>query len=224
MKSLARLPQIPILIHQPDGTMVPISLHPVDKPEKKPPMGVYMPDRRFLVSCWSTEIDRLGIYKSPKCTEAFSLQCLDGDKIPTAPKLIYGSVAITHDPNRLEKTFQSVWYNLLSSLKVNRCITREFRTFPPPLSVDCITKPQYCALSSKILLVHKYWNKDSIIRNMLTAAYHVFQTKVEIRGNILAFPYDSRGCLATHGFLKNLRQLCWKLFQSQEGQYQQFGC
>ncbi len=40
LKSLSELPQEPQLISQPNGIDAPISLNPVDKPEKK--LGVYV--------------------------------------------------------------------------------------------------------------------------------------------------------------------------------------
>ena len=40
LKSLAELPQFPLMIPQPGGAMAAINLHPVDKPEKK--LGVYV--------------------------------------------------------------------------------------------------------------------------------------------------------------------------------------
>ncbi len=42
---------------------------------------------------------------------------------------------------------------------------------------------------------------------MLEAAYLVFQTEVGLGGTVLQLPYNKLGCLATHGFFRNLWQL-----------------
>ena len=42
---------------------------------------------------------------------------------------------------------------------------------------------------------------------MLEAAYLVFQTEVGVGSTVLQMPYNELGCLATHGFFRNLWQL-----------------
>jgi hypothetical protein len=41
------------------------------------------------------------------------------------PKLIYGVAAVYHFPQRLEDAYQSIYYKLLPSLRINRNITME---------------------------------------------------------------------------------------------------
>ncbi len=123
------------------------------------------------------------------------------------PKLIYGVVAITHDPDKLEESFQLVWYHLLPSLRVNRHITKEFRTLPLQFQGLALPNPNIDVLSSKVHLICEHWDKGSIIGNILAAAYLVFQTEVGIGGNVLARAFKSLGCLASHDFFKNLWQL-----------------
>ena len=70
-----------------------------------------------------------------------------GTRYQLYPKLIYGAVALTQDPDKLKVAFQLVWYSLLPSLKVNRHIFKEFCMLPlrfqglalPNLNIDVIS-------------------------------------------------------------------------------------
>ena len=59
LKAPSELPQQPLMIPQPGGTMAAISLHPVDKPEKK--LGVYVcPNGNFTYhvdQLWQTGLE-----------------------------------------------------------------------------------------------------------------------------------------------------------------------
>jgi hypothetical protein len=103
--------------------MAAISLHPVDKPEKK--LGVYVcptGDFRYHVDhLRKTGLEyasRLQAWNPPP------RDCWMGTWYQLYPKLIYGVVALTHDPDQLKAAFQLVWYSLLPSLKVNHHITK----------------------------------------------------------------------------------------------------
>ena len=72
-----------------------------------------------------------------------------GTRYQLYPKLIYGAVALTHDPDKLKAAFQSVWYSLLSLLKVNRHITKEFCTLPLRFQGLALPNPNIDVLSSK---------------------------------------------------------------------------
>ena len=110
-----------------------------------------------------------------------------------------------HDPDKLEDAFQTVWYNLLPTLRVNRHITKEFRTLPLRFQGLALPNPNIDVLSSKIHLIREHWDRPgSIVGKMLEAAYLVFQTEVGVGGTVLQMPYNELGCLATHGFFRNL--------------------
>jgi hypothetical protein len=131
-----------------------------------------------------------------------------GTRYQLYPKLIYGAVAITHNPDKLETAFQLVWYSLLPSLRVDRHITKEFRTLPIRFQGLALPNPNINVLSSKIHLLREHWGRRcDVIGNMLAAAFLVFQTEVGIGGDILTCLYGSYGFLASHGFFKNLWQL-----------------
>jgi hypothetical protein len=63
-------------------------------------------------------------------------------------------------------------------------------------------------LSLKLHLIREHQERrESIVSKMLEAAYLIFQTEVGVGSNILTQSYGSLGCLASHGFFKNLWQL-----------------
>ena len=116
-----------------------------------------------------------------------------------------------HDPDHLEAAFQSVWYGLLPSLKVNRHITKEFCMLPFRFQGLALPNPNIDVLSFKIHLIREHWGwPGDVLGNMLKAAYLVFQNEVGIGGKVLLWPFKKYGTLATHGFFRNLWQLLSK--------------
>jgi hypothetical protein len=69
------------------------------------------------------------------------------------PKLVYGAAAVTHSLQELEEAFQAIWYKLLSSLQVNRNITKEYRMLPLWYQGLTLPIPNIDALSKKIHLL-----------------------------------------------------------------------
>jgi hypothetical protein len=118
-----------LLILQPDGRRVPISVKKASDPEKK--LGVYTcPTRDF-----SHHIEQL-VSASLACAErlcAWKLPARDAwmeTWYQLFPKLIYAVVAVTHSPQKLEDAYQSICYKLLPSFCVNRNITNKYRMLP----------------------------------------------------------------------------------------------
>ncbi len=110
-----------------------------------------------------------------------------------------------HDPDKLEDTFQTVWYNLLPALSENRHITKEFRTLPLRFQGLSLPNPNIDVLRAKIHLIREHWDRPGcIVGKMLEAVYLVFQTEVGVGGTVLQLPYNELGCLATHSFIRNL--------------------
>jgi hypothetical protein len=183
LKALGELPQQPLMIPQQGGQMAAISLHPVDKPEKK--LGVYVcPTGDFTYHVdhlWKTGLEytsRLQARNPPP------RDCWMGTGCQLYPKLIYGAVFLTHDPDKLKVAFQLVWYSLLPLLKVNHHITKEFCTLP--LRFQGFLNPNIDVLSSKIHLIREHWGRPcNVVGNMLAASYLVFQNEVGIGGKVL---------------------------------------
>ena len=129
LRKLCELPQTPLVIPQPDVTPVAIKLKEVGNPEKK--LGIFTcPNSDF-----GYQVDNcrnIGFEYSAKLATC-NLPPRDpwmGTQYQLYPKLIYGAVVITNLPKKLEEIFQSIWYKLLPSLKVNRHITDKFRMLP----------------------------------------------------------------------------------------------
>jgi hypothetical protein len=115
LKSLEQ-PQTPLLIPQPDETVVSISLHPIDKMEKK--LGVFTClIREFLYHVGQLKNNGLEYASCPYARQLPPHNASMGTRYQLYPKL-------------MEEVFQLVWYNLLPSIKVNRHITRGFHTLP----------------------------------------------------------------------------------------------
>jgi hypothetical protein len=206
LKTLAELPQTPLQIPQPDGTRVPIVLKKVDCPKKK--LGIYTcPTGDFsyhvsqLVETGSEYAARLSARHLP-ARDAWM-----GTHYQLFPKLIYGAAAVTHAPQALEDAYQSIWYKLLPSLRVNRNITKEYRMLPLRFQGLALPNPNIESLSRKIHLLQTNWDTGSTIGKMLHQAYQVFQVEVGLGGNIFSKSYVSFQGLATHGFFRNLWEL-----------------
>ncbi len=123
LKSLTELLQEPLLIPQPNVIDAPISLNLVDKPEKK--LGVYV----CPMGDFKYHVDQI---KQMEMEYASRLQSCNpppqdswmGTRYQLCPKMIHDTVTLTHNPEKLEDTFQTMWYNLLPSLCINRHIRK----------------------------------------------------------------------------------------------------
>jgi hypothetical protein len=206
LRKLCELPQTPLTIPQPDGTHVAIRLKDVNDPEKK--LGVYTCPRgdfAFHVAQCCT----VGLECAAKLS-ACNLPPRDawmGTRYQLYPKLIYGAVAITHSPKKLEETFQSIWYKLLPLLKVNRHITKEFCMLPIMFQGLALSNPNIDVLSRKVHLIQNEWGTNRVMGKLLHHSYQIFQVKVGLHGNIFNYSFDSCSDLATHGFFQNMWQL-----------------
>ena len=114
----------------------------------------------------------------------------------------YGLVAITHPPEKLEKQFQSVWYKCLPSLKVNRCLRKEWRSLPLRFQGLAMPEVNIELLGRKIHLVQHHWGCRDVAGKFLTHAYEALQVKTGIGGNIFDKDFKVYECLATHGWFK----------------------
>ena len=190
--------------------MAAISLHPVDKPEKK--LGVYVcPTGNFTYHVDQLRKTGLEYASRLQARNPPPRDCWMGTRYQLYPKLIYGAVDLTHNPDKLKVVFQLVCYSLLPLLKVNPHITKEFCMLPLRFQGLALPNPNIDALSSKIHLFREHWGRPGdIVGNMLAAAYLVFQNEVGIGGRILLWSFEKYGALATHGFFRNQWQLLSK--------------
>jgi hypothetical protein len=179
LKTLYELPQNPLYIPQPDGTRVPIHLKTVSDPEMK--LGMYeCPTGNFsyhvaqILTMGSEYVERLGLRKLPVRDTWM------GMLYQLFPKLIYGFPAVTHSPQKLEDVFQSIWYKLLPSLRVNRNTTKEYKMLPLWFQGLALLNPNIDALSTKIHVLHSHWDTGSTLGWMLHQAYQVFRPRLDL--------------------------------------------
>ena len=188
--TLKRLPTVsstPLRIPQPDGNPVPIPLRPIDHQEKK--LGVWTTacgDFGYHVE----QIKKNGIkwatkMKSGSCPPRVVWL---GLKHQLYPQLSYGYVTLTHPPSKVDEVFQSIWYHCLPSLRVNRCIRREWRMLPLRFQGLALPNPNIDILCSKIHTIHNHWSRDSVVGKFLRHAYEAFQVEVGVGGNIFSLP------------------------------------
>ena len=208
LKTLAQLPSTPVTIPQPDGTRVPITLKDPSMAERK--LGIYFaPNGDF--SAHVDYIVKSGLHHS---------SCLKIHPIPPrearmsidlvlVPKILYGAVTLSHPPAKLEKAFQSIYYKLLPSMGVNRCITKPYRMLPEKYQGLALPNPNIWVLAAKLILIREHWELDTTMGNMLTHAYQTFQMEVGLGGNIFGKCFKSLGHLASQGFFRNLWELAW---------------
>jgi hypothetical protein len=128
-------------------TRVLIRQKAISGPEKK--FGVYTcPTGNFsyhvthILTTGSEYTERLGSRRLP-ARDAWM-----GMRYQLFPKLIYGAATVIHSLQKLEDAFESIWYKLLPSLRVNRNITKEYRMLLlwfqrlalPNLIIDALSK------------------------------------------------------------------------------------
>ena len=124
------------------------------------------------------------------------------------PKMSYGLVAVSHPPDKLDAAFQSVWFKCLPCLKVNRHITKAWQTLPWRFQGLAMPEVNMKVLGRKIHLIQRHWGCGDATGRMLKQAYEVFQVEAGLEGNIIAKDFRRNCCLVTHGWFKNLWELC----------------
>jgi hypothetical protein len=129
MKKLMELPRTPLLIPQPDGSRASIPLKDNKVAEKK--LGVWTcPSGDFGVHVKKASQKGLMWADNMMASRCPPRDAWLGLRYQLYCQMSYGFVALVHPPDLLEKAFQDVWYKCLPSLKVNRCIRKEWRMLP----------------------------------------------------------------------------------------------
>ena len=207
LKKLSKLPTTPLMIPQPDGTTVPIVLKDPHDAAKK--LGV-----------WTCPSGDFGVHvkEMVKKGEKWASRMRAGHCPPRDAwlglrhqlwrKMSYGLVAVSHPPHLLEKAVQSVWYKCLPFLRVNRCITKEWRMLPFRFQGLSLPHVNIELLGRKIHLLQRHWGSHGVTGRFLRHAFEAFQVETGLGGNIFLRDYDRLGVLATDGWFKNLWQLC----------------
>jgi hypothetical protein len=131
-----------------------------------------------------------------------------GFRYSLIPKVTYGFAAITIDPDLLEKSFQKLYREVLSPLKVNKNITRFYRMAPRRVVGLGMPNPCIKMLAQKLHLLQTEWNQPTAAGNMLRQSLEVFHTETGFGSNVLEADYSRYESLATAGWWKQLWNLC----------------
>jgi hypothetical protein len=133
-----------------------------------------------------------------------------GFRYALIPSLTYGFAAICPNLDLLEESFQSLYRNVLSPLRVNMNI----KTFHPIASKRYqglgMPNPGIVILSQKLHLLQSQLNQPTATGMLLKQSLEVFQMEVSLSTNILLEDYDRLGNLASNGCWKHLWRLCHK--------------
>jgi hypothetical protein len=124
------------------------------------------------------------------------------------PSLPYGFAAITPDIDALDKSFQALFRNVLSLLKVNMNIRTFYRITPKHYQGLGMPNPLITMLSQKLHLLQTQFNQPTATGRMLQQSLEVFQMEVGISSNILEEDFIRLGNLATDGWWKRLWKIC----------------
>jgi hypothetical protein len=106
-------------------------------------MGDFFYHVAHILTTGSEYAERLGTHR------LLARDAWMGTRYQLFPKLIYGSAAVTHSPQKLEDAFKSTWYKLLPSFCVNRNITKEYRMLLLQFQGLALPNPNIDALSKK---------------------------------------------------------------------------
>jgi hypothetical protein len=207
LRSLQQLPKYELYIPQKVGAPATVSLRDVS-------------DAAETLGVWSCPAGDFGFPVSKKMDEGHLwVERLRRNRCPAAdgwlgfqysliPKVTYGFAAITVDPNILEKSFQKLYREVLSPLKVNKNITRFYRMAPKRVMGLGMPNPCIKMLSHKLHLLQCEWNQPTAAGQMLQQSLEVFQMETGFTSNILERDYSRYSSLATDGWWKQLWNLC----------------
>lgn len=157
-----------LTIPQPDGQHVPIPLQDFDHASKS--LGVFSSPSNSGVG----QVDAMKVKGLTWAAKASSSPLRPRElSLQLYPSMFFGSSCISADPHYLDEAINSVYYQALSSLGVNRHITREFRTLPPRYQGLGLREPNLEALSAKIRVLHRHL---FLVVNARTESYVNFCT------------------------------------------------
>lgn len=207
LRSLRELPKYQLMLPQKSGSPVPIPLRDVHDVEET--LGVYScPAGDFGVHIskkmgkghlWAERLRR------NRCPPSDAWM---GFRYSLMPTVTYGFAAITPPPELLETSFQKLYRNLLSPLRVNKNITTFYRMAPKRMMGLGMPNPCIRMLAYKLHLLQSEWGQNTATGQMLRQSLEVFQMESGLSTNILESAYHRHECLATAGWWKQLWCLC----------------
>jgi hypothetical protein len=173
-------------------------------------------DAKETLGVWSCPLGDFGVHIDKKMeTGHLWVERLKRNRCPSSdawlgfryaliPQLTYGFSAIVVDPSLLERSFQRLYREVLSPLKVNRNITLFYRMAPKRVMGLGLPHPCIKMLAHKLQLLQTEWNQPTSAGNMLRQSLEVFQMETGFSSNVLQMEYERYGDLATGGWWKQL--------------------
>jgi len=94
----------------------------------------------------------------------------------------YGSVvAPIHPPDLTEIVFQSVWYECLSALRVDRCLHKKWHMLPSRVQDLELSNINIDILCSNMYCIKNNWGEECATENLLKQqAYDEFRFQIEV--------------------------------------------
>jgi hypothetical protein len=201
LRTLRQLPPYQMTVPQKENRLAKIPLQCVS--EAKETFGVWScPSGEFGVHVGKKmEVGHLWVERLKRN------RCPAGDawlgfRYSLIPKVTYGFAAIVVDPALLETSFQRLYREVLSPLKVNKNITRFYRMTPKRVMGLGMPNPCIRMLAYKLQLLQTEWNQPTSAGNMLRQSLEVFQMETGFSSNVLQMDYERYGDLATGGWWK----------------------
>ena len=117
----------------------------------------------------------------------------------------WGIAAVVFPPEKLEEIMQSLYYHLLPFLRVNRCITKEWRMLSAQFYGLSLPNFVVVAFAKKVFYVQCHWGATDAPGYMLQWAYENFVLKDGLYGDPFDWDYERSNSLSTEGtWTKNL--------------------
>ena len=187
-----------ITVPMPDGTDVPIPTLDVKTPTKMlgswfTPIG---DGSHHIASCRQKGIDwvdRNHTKPLPACDAwlSFHMQLIPG--------MSWGLLSAIISPKDLNDAIGSLYFKILPLLRVNRNITKAWRTIPQRF--QGLGMPDFVVMSfaCQVYFMQCFWGFDDMVGTLLHFAYEAFQMEVGLGGDIFVRSFDKLGFLATEG-------------------------
>ena len=207
LRTRRQQPNFQMTIPQKSGTPVSIPLRDVSHVEET--LGV-----------WSCPLGDFGVHIGKKMEVGHLwAERLRRNRCPAAdgwlgfrysliPKCTYGFAAITPDPDFLEESFQRLYRDVLSPLRVNMNIKKFYRMAPKRVQGLGMPNPGIVMLGQKLHLLQSEWGQQTATGQMLRQSLEVFQMECGLSGNIFDQDYSRLSSLATDGWWKQFWCLC----------------
>jgi hypothetical protein len=96
-----------------------------------------------------------------------------GFRYALIPKLTYGFASITPDLDMLEASFQHLYWNVLSPLRLNMNIRKFYRMAPKRVQGLGMPNPGILMLSQKLHLLQSQWDQPTATGQMLRQSLEV---------------------------------------------------